>query len=230
MELERKDWKGLCVCRGADTEHREESKIFSPVASQRSGQGPATQAPLWQAVGMEGPVYEHVLFCTVELLNRGLISRKPRKGSLMKTVIRSHNPNWGDMQALLDALLTAEEKPMALEGARKEKERRGTPASNDVTLPTKDVQDGDPNPAAGMKPLERYRNLILCGVIYGVPQQNNMPKVCDVMQGPNSTLSALYRQIWEVAGMGTDADLDDVGNTQLFNGWFMGHLAPDRNK
>lgn len=112
----------------------------------------------------------------------GSYQENPEKAhQLTKTVIRSHNLNWEDMQALLDALLTAEEKPMALEGASKEKGRRGTPASNDVTLPTQDVLDGDPIPAAGMKPLERYRNLIFCGV----PQQNNMSKVCDVVQGPD---------------------------------------------
>lgn len=53
----------------------------------------------------------------------------------MKAVIKSRSPSWGDMQALLDALFTAEEKQMVFDGARKDKESCIPGNENLVYLP-----------------------------------------------------------------------------------------------
>lgn len=60
--------------------------------------------PLRQAVGIERqPVYVHVPFTTVNLLNwKGSVVsyQKNIEGmyQLLQTVVLTHNPNWGDMQ------------------------------------------------------------------------------------------------------------------------------------
>ena len=125
---------------------------FSPISSQTRGHTqPGVQAPLRQAVGPEGlPVFVHVPFTTSDLLNWkqsvGSYRGNPEGvHQLLETIMLTHNPNWGDIQALLNTFFTAEEKRMVIERAREEGGRRNRQEDSEEFLPTKRDPEWDPN-------------------------------------------------------------------------------------
>ena len=125
---------------------------FSPVSSRTRGHTqPGVQAPLRQAVGPEGlPVFVHVPFTTSDLLNwkQSVGSYRGNPEGVhqrLEAIMLTHNPNWGDIQALLNTFFTAEEKRMVIERAREEGGRRNRPEDSEEFLPTKRDPEWDPN-------------------------------------------------------------------------------------
>uniref|UniRef100_A0A8B9CZY4 Core shell protein Gag P30 domain-containing protein n=1 Tax=Anser brachyrhynchus TaxID=132585 RepID=A0A8B9CZY4_9AVES len=107
----------------------QDDSNYSPTAlrtRQRVGPGQVIQAPLRQAVGPGGEsLLVHVPFTTLDLLNWKHSVGPYRENltemhQLLETVMISHNPNWADLQALLNTLLTVEEKRMVVEKAQAE--------------------------------------------------------------------------------------------------------------
>lgn len=51
----------------------------------------------------------------------GLILKPPhRYAELVLSIIRTHNPNWADLQAMLDIFLMAEERPLMVATGKKQ--------------------------------------------------------------------------------------------------------------
>ncbi|KAF1663854.1 hypothetical protein FQA23_0000023, partial [Aptenodytes patagonicus] len=125
---------------------------------------PVLQAPLREAVGPAGePTYVHVLFTPSDLLNwkqsiGSYRSNPDGMYSMIKTVMMTHNPNWGDIQALLEYLFTYEERQTELEKAREGlsgkieglNEKIGGAPNPDDFLPKEDP-GWDPNRSAGLE-------------------------------------------------------------------------------
>ena len=91
--------------------------------------GPVIQALLRQAARPQGELVSvHVLFSS-DLLNWkqsvGSYRDNPAAMHQLETIIITPNPNWGDMQALLNTFLTAEnERRMILEKAQEDTRQR----------------------------------------------------------------------------------------------------------
>ena len=90
---------------------------FRPISSRTRGHAePVVQAPLRQAAGPERLlVFIHVPFTTAELLNwkQSVGSCKGNPDGihqLLEATMLTHNPNWGDIQALLNTFFAAEKK------------------------------------------------------------------------------------------------------------------------
>ncbi|GAB0208484.1 hypothetical protein GRJ2_003314100 [Grus japonensis] len=109
-----------------------EAEGFSPIAGRtrgrRGGDGlTVLQAPLRQAVGNEGPVMVKVPFSITDLRawkeTAGTYRDDPeRVAKVVETIIRTQNPDWEDLQVILDTLLEDTEKKMVLNMARKQVE------------------------------------------------------------------------------------------------------------
>uniref|UniRef100_A0A8B9EMI4 Core shell protein Gag P30 domain-containing protein n=1 Tax=Anser cygnoides TaxID=8845 RepID=A0A8B9EMI4_ANSCY len=131
----------------------QDDSNYSPTAlrtRQRVGPGQVIQAPLRQAVGPGGEsLLVHVPFTTLDLLNWKHSVGPYRENltemhQLLETVMISHNPNWADLQALLNTLLTVEEKRMVVEKAQAET-RNLHPREDVELLPVKKDPKWDPN-------------------------------------------------------------------------------------
>ncbi|XP_009981674.1 PREDICTED: endogenous retrovirus group K member 25 Pol protein-like [Tauraco erythrolophus] len=92
--------------------------IHTPV-SRRTRQQTHTTAPLRQGVGNDGPVYVKVPFSVTDLMAwkqaAGLYREDlERVGRVVDTLIRTQDPDWSDLQVVLDNLLDDTEKQMVL--------------------------------------------------------------------------------------------------------------------
>ncbi|KAK4810523.1 hypothetical protein QYF61_004486 [Mycteria americana] len=150
--------------------------------------------------------------------------------STVKTVMMTHNPNWGDVQALLEYLFTTEERRTILEKAREglTQEHGGVPNTN-MYLPKEDP-GWDPNTSGGLQRVKEYQKLILYGIQHGVQKPKNLSKLYEVRQGDKETPSAFYERLCEVARKWTDLDPEHDSNSKLFNMLFIGQAAADIRK
>ncbi|KAF1552129.1 hypothetical protein FQV19_0014680, partial [Eudyptula minor] len=144
--MERRAERGRYSSDGSDDGDSKEN--FSPVSERTRGQCPVIQAPLRQAIGMEGqPVL--VPFTTSDLLNWKQSVGSYQENAegmyqLLETIILTHYPNWGDIQAMLNTFFTKEERRMVLEKVKEEGERRNVNGRVDKHMP-KIEPDWDPN-------------------------------------------------------------------------------------
>ncbi|XP_053910881.1 uncharacterized protein LOC128850478 [Cuculus canorus] len=80
-------------------------------------------APLRQGIGAEGPVYVKVPFSPGDLMlwkqSAGTYRENPDKvARVVKMIMKTQNPDWDDIQVLLDTLMDTTEKGMVLKAAR----------------------------------------------------------------------------------------------------------------
>lgn len=125
---------------------------FSPIAYHtQQKMGPVIQAPLRQAAG---PREKLVVVCV--LFTSDLLNWKQSVGSyrdnpaamhqLLETIMITANPNWEDMQALLNTFLTTEnERRMILEKAQEETRQRYSWGEVVELLPVKKDPKWDTN-------------------------------------------------------------------------------------
>ena len=208
------------------------SLIAGRTRATRAQQNPVIQAPLRQAVGPEGmPVYVKVSFSTTDLMNwkesAGSYRENPEKMyRSFKMIIENHNPDWQDLQVLLNTLLAPEEKRLVLDKAREENERQNARDGPDCFMPAQEP-DWDQNTGMGRLMTKQYQQLILYGVKHGVPRPQNIAKLYQVVQGKNEDPSAFYEQLCETARKWTDLDPEDEENKMTFTILFVGQSAPD---
>lgn len=74
------------------------------------------------------PVFVKVPFSSSDLINwkksAGSYRENPKKGyGIFQMIVLNHNPEWKDMQVLLNALLLPEERLLVVEKANKENRR-----------------------------------------------------------------------------------------------------------
>uniref|UniRef100_A0A8B9Z6Y2 Core shell protein Gag P30 domain-containing protein n=1 Tax=Buteo japonicus TaxID=224669 RepID=A0A8B9Z6Y2_9AVES len=97
---------------------------FSPIAGQmREKQGEAIQAPLFQAVGNEGPVLVKVPFSVTDLNNWKLAAgnyrdNPDRAASAFEMMIKTQDPDWKDIEAIMQVLFDSTEREIIQKMAR----------------------------------------------------------------------------------------------------------------
>ncbi|GAB0209406.1 hypothetical protein GRJ2_003406300 [Grus japonensis] len=143
-----------------------------------------------------------------------------------RMIIENHNPEWQDVQVLLNNLFTPEEKRMVIEKAREENERQNAKGGPDCFMPTHE-QDWYPNSGVGRLIIKQYQQLILYGIKNAISKPKNLAKLYQVVQGKTEDPSTFYECLCEVAQKWTDLDPDDDANRVTFATLFVGQLVPD---
>ncbi|XP_065517017.1 uncharacterized protein LOC136004457 [Lathamus discolor] len=220
----------------SDLESEEEGengggrKINSPVTPvshrtrRRGGREGETQpqaasavlAPLRQGVGVEGPVYVKIPFSPGDLViwkqSAGTYRENPDKvARVIKMIMKTQNPDWDDIQVLLDTLMDSTEKEMVVKSARervREDIRQGIVGGNiDQNFPMEDPM-WDYNTREGMRNLRRYQNWVVFGVQHAMPKTINWSKLYSVRQEKAESPSAFIERLKETAKKYTDLDVE----------------------
>lgn len=97
-------------------------------------------------------------------------------------IIENHNPDWKDMQVLLNTLFSLEEKRMVLEKAREENEKIIARDGPSLFMPAQEP-DWDANTSVGRSMNNQYQQLILYGTKCEVPRPKNLVKLYQLVQG-----------------------------------------------
>ncbi|KFO54782.1 hypothetical protein N302_16471, partial [Corvus brachyrhynchos] len=107
----------------------------------------------------------------------------------LKFMIKQHNPDWADIQLLLDAL-TESEKQLVLKAAidMADDDCRTTQEDVKDVFPLQDPE-WDPNEPEEMGQLKRYRELIVKGLERAIPKAINWSALYAIKQGPSQTPS-----------------------------------------
>jgi len=92
----------------------------------------------------------------------------------------THNPNWGDIQALLEYVFTTEERRTAVEKGEDgvTQEHEGVP-NMDTCLPSGDPR-WDPNTGGGLQKIKEYQKFIVYGIQHGIQKPPYWAKLYEI--------------------------------------------------
>ncbi|XP_037228048.1 uncharacterized protein LOC119140653 [Falco rusticolus] len=218
-------------------ERLSEIVIHTPV-SRRTRQQTHIIAPLRQGVGSDGPVYVKIPFTATDLMTwkqvAGNYREDPEKvGKVVDTIIRTQNPDWSDLQVILDNLLDDTEKQMVLKAGKTQAEldvMSGiTGGTIEQNFPSGDPQ-WDPNNVAHRERLKRYQKWVLYGIRHAMPKSLNWSKLYEVRQDKNESPSAFLERLKEAARKYTNLRVETEAAQIQLALIFMGQSAPDIRK
>ncbi|KAF1407326.1 hypothetical protein FQV23_0014259, partial [Spheniscus humboldti] len=145
-----------------------------------------------------GPVYVKVPFSITDLMAwkqaAGVYREDPerRVGRVVETIIRTQDPDWNDLQVILDNLLDSTEKQMVLKVARAQAEaahmNETLPGTLEQNFPSGDPQ-WDPNNIEHRRKLNQYQKWVLYGIKHAIPRALNWSKLYEVKQDKNESPS-----------------------------------------
>ncbi|KFR09658.1 hypothetical protein N306_01939, partial [Opisthocomus hoazin] len=143
-----------------------------------------------EAVGNSGPVIVKVPFPITDLRSwkeiAGTYREDPeRVAKVIESIIRTQEPDWKDLQVILDNLLLNAARKQ-VEGAHAHGDLQGTVDQN---FPSSDP-GWDPNQPGPRGMLTRYQKWILFGVKHVMPKAINWSKIYEVRQELNESPSA----------------------------------------
>uniref|UniRef100_A0A8C8B9S6 Core shell protein Gag P30 domain-containing protein n=1 Tax=Otus sunia TaxID=257818 RepID=A0A8C8B9S6_9STRI len=149
---------------------------FSPIAGRTQvQQNPILLGPLRQAVGPGANlVFVKVPFTTSDLMNWKESAESYRENQdkmycSFRMIIENHNPDWQNIQILLNSLLIPKEKRMVLERAEAENGRINARDGPVHFMPSQEP-NWDPNRDEGKLMVKQYQQLILHGIKNGITQ------------------------------------------------------------
>lgn len=156
-----------------------------------------------------------------------------RVARVVKMVIKTQNPDWNDLQVLLDTLMDSTEKEMVLrvmtEKAREMVRLQLAEGTLNDLVPREDP-GWDPNTNRGWKRLRDYQELLIEGVRTGIPKTLNWSKLYSVRQDKNESPSAFLERLKETARKYTNLEVEgESGKLQLAL-IFMGQSQEDIRK
>lgn len=219
---------------GEEVNETPEVIVHTPV-SRRTRQQSHLLAPLRQGVGEHGPVYVKVPSSITDLMAwkqaAGVYREDPeRVGRVVETIIRTQDPDWNDLQVILDNLLDSTEKQMVLKTGKAQAEAAHMNETLSGTLeqsfPSGDPQ-WDPNDPVDRRRLTRYQRWVLCGVKHAMPKALNWSKLYEIKQDKNESPSVFLEKLKETARKYTDLKLETEAEQQQLASIFMGQSAPD---
>uniref|UniRef100_A0A8D2M3L5 Core shell protein Gag P30 domain-containing protein n=1 Tax=Zonotrichia albicollis TaxID=44394 RepID=A0A8D2M3L5_ZONAL len=176
-----------------ETDIPGKSKLAQPVHVELKEGARAVQVkqyPIKPEARVEGPVFVKVPFSLADLViwkqSAGTYRENPDKmACIVKMVIKTQNPDWDDIQVILDTLMDCTEKEMVLKAAKeraREDTRNGLVTGNlDVNFPIEDP-NRDPNLLCNMRKLRKYQQWIQTEVQNAVPKTINWSKLYEVQQ------------------------------------------------
>ncbi|RLV63639.1 hypothetical protein DV515_00018073 [Chloebia gouldiae] len=212
----------------SNSQARSPNKQRTPIAARtrhgrRNNEGPHMIAPLREAMGPQGGrVLIKVPFSPGDLViwkqSAGSYREDPeRVARVVKMVIKTQNPDWNDLQVLLDTIMDSTEKEMVLratkERAREEinlrrNREQGYEGTVDELVPS-DYPEWNPNSADGYRAIRKYQELLVEGVRTGMPKTLNWSKLYSVRQEKNESPSAFLERLKETARRYTNLEIDE---------------------
>uniref|UniRef100_A0A8C3V0V0 Core shell protein Gag P30 domain-containing protein n=1 Tax=Catharus ustulatus TaxID=91951 RepID=A0A8C3V0V0_CATUS len=195
--------------------------------------------PLREAVGPQGErVIVKVPFSPNDLLiwkqSAGAYREDPeRTARVVKMVIKTQNPDWNDLQVLLDTIMDSTEKEMVFkamtEKAREMIRLRLVDGTVNDLVPREDPE-WDPNSTSGSRRLKAYQELLTEGIRNGIPKTLNWSKLYSVRQEKNESPSTFLERLKETARRYTNLEVEgESGKLQLAL-IFMGQSQEDIRK
>ncbi|GAB0209338.1 protein NYNRIN-like [Grus japonensis] len=221
---------------GLESDSENKKMGMTPVAERtRSRQGAVLQAPLRQAVGNEGLVIVRVPFSIADLNNwkqvAGNYRDNPDKvAKAFDTMIRTTDPDWKDLDAIMSVLFDSTEKEMIFRMAKTQIEGQVAtgqlPGRWEQYLPPVDP-DWDPNTKVERELIKQYQKLILFGVRNAIPKAVNWSKLYQVKQNKDESPTEFLDRLKETAQKYTTMDLEsEEGKNQLVS-LFIGQSMDD---
>ncbi|XP_027528820.1 uncharacterized protein LOC113962235 [Neopelma chrysocephalum] len=190
----------------------------SPVSrrTRTKKEKPVVEAPLRQAMSNQGPVLIKVPFSLVELQQWkafvGAYRDNPDKvANYVERAIRTQNPDWCDLEVMMDTLLDSTEKEMVKRAAQSGIELLIT--AGELTGELKDIfpledPKWDPNLPEQKEALKRYHDWVVYGFRHGIPKAVNWSKVYEVKQDRNESPTDFLNRLKEVIRKYTDIDTE----------------------
>uniref|UniRef100_A0A669QRN4 Core shell protein Gag P30 domain-containing protein n=1 Tax=Phasianus colchicus TaxID=9054 RepID=A0A669QRN4_PHACC len=230
--------RGLGAERREDLEEGEDSSLprtppASPVASRTRKQQGVFLAPLREAVGPDGTqILIKVPFSSFYLENWKKIVKDYRSdpGGVTRHfqyMIRQHNPDWNDIQLLLDSM-TETEKDLILRTAQNlaEDSLRGEHEDIKDHFPRQDPH-WDLDRTAERDRLIAYREWIVKGMERAIPRTINWSALYAIRQGPRETPSEFLDRLRDTMRRHTSLDPgSEIGIQQLVS-LFIGQSVGD---
>lgn len=186
-------------------------------------------APLREAVGPTGDrVRVKVPFSPNDLIiwkqSAGAYRENPEKvARVVKMVIKTQNPDWNDLQVLLDLIMDSTEKEMvfkAMSNRARDMIQLQAPALQGIgnvneIVPREDPE-WNPNSAEEYHRLQVYQELLVEGIQRGIPKTLNWSKLYAVRQDKAESPSAFLERLKEIARRYTDLDVEsEAGKLQM---------------
>uniref|UniRef100_A0A8C6XFQ5 CCHC-type domain-containing protein n=1 Tax=Naja naja TaxID=35670 RepID=A0A8C6XFQ5_NAJNA len=176
------------------------------------------------------PLFQYVPFTTTDLLNwkqhYGPLSTKPTEmADLFQTIMRTHDPTWSDVQQLMNALLTPEEKEKWKVAMRKCVKAR-FPNVDDITA---ELAEKAPERDPGWEPtrdddwtrLREYQNLVVEAMRGAGKPPVNMSKPSLVTQRADESPESFLQQLIKAYELYTQVDPRLPDNVRMLNERFI---------
>ncbi|KFO61793.1 hypothetical protein N302_12096, partial [Corvus brachyrhynchos] len=148
-----------------------------------------------QDVGNQGMIYIKTSFSLGELQqwknSNGKYRDNPERVAMsVEMAIKSQNPDWGDLNIMLDKLLDKTEREMVNKAAISAIETQIATGSlqgsvNDIYSLAN--SGWDPSVPEEMQKLKRYQKWVVVGLKYAVPKAVNWARLYEIKQNPNET-------------------------------------------
>jgi len=207
----------------------------SPMSShtQKKGKQAIIQAPLREAVGPEGgPILIKVPFFSfdLEMWKNMVKSYQSESAGVTKHfqfLIKQHNPDWNDIQLLLDHM-TETEKQLILKTAQDLAGDQLKNTGEDIKehFPLQDPH-WDHNRRAHIKLLNAYRDWIIKGMERAIPKAINWSALYAIRQGPKETPSEFLDKLRDAMRRHTPLDPGSEIGLQQLASLFIGQSASD---
>ncbi|KFV42138.1 hypothetical protein N328_01617, partial [Gavia stellata] len=139
-----------------------------------------------------GPILKKVPFSSFDLETRKSVAKSYRNDPVGVTkhfqfLIRQHNPDWNDIQLLLDHMTETEKKLILKTGLDlASDQRKSTGGDIKDHFPLQDPH-WDPNRSAHKELLNKHRDWVTRGMERAIPKTINWSALYAVWQGPKET-------------------------------------------
>ena len=189
-------------------EAESSTPISERTRSRQKAELPAPlQAPLRQAVGNSGPVFIKVPFSISDLNNwklaAGNYREDPEKvASAFEMIVKTQNPDWQDIEAILQVLFDSTEREMIRRAVRLHVE--GQIATNalhgreEQHFPLVDP-NWDHNNPDDREMIIRYQRLVIFGIRHTTPEAVNWSKLYEIKQNKDESPTDFLNRLKEAA-------------------------------
>lgn len=201
------------------------TESFSPTAeTTRAEHRDVRAAAFHQAAGIDGPITGEVPFSITGLNNWKLMAGTYRDdpdkmAKAFEMMIKLQDPDWKDIDAMLEMLFDSTEREMVVKTSRRFVEEQiltgSLSGTLDINFPTEDPK-WDPNVPTFRERLNRYQQWILYGIRNAIPKATNMSKLSQSKQDGKESPSEFLNSLKEAAQKYTNIDPEtEEGKTQL---------------
>lgn len=221
-------------------EEVDKAELLDPEVDKAELLAPLRQVDQ-QVINQQGeaeyrPLFQYVPFTTTDLLNwkqhYGPLSSKPTEmADLFKTIMLTHNPTWQDVQQLLNALLTPEEREK-WKGAVRKCVKARYPDRPDISAdllrlsPESDPLWNHRSPDDRNK-LKDYQSLVVEAMRSAGKPPVNMSKPSLIMQSADESPEGFLQRLIEAYELYTQVDPRAPENVRMLNERFIAQSYED---